>query len=157
MIIKQTNIYFIPHTDKKKFLNLVRFGVLHSMHPDVQMIAPQNLINSARMSPASKSNSDIAHLVIEKQDLELQIKSLEISKNLKDKEKLKMVKRSLDMVEETLAKKRNTFNSDIDISDIMKDARVVCSTLSSCINLKQYVFFVIFNLDQISMYSTEFK
>lgn len=127
------------------------------MHPDVQMIAPQNLINTARMSPTSKSNSDLAHLVNEKNELELQIKLLEISKNLKDTEKLKMVKKSLDMVEETLAKKRNTFNSDIDISDIMKDARVVCSTLSSCINLKQYVFFVIFNIDQISMYFTEFK
>lgn len=134
---------------------MVRFGVLNSMHPDVRKIAPQNLKTSTPISPLINSNPDLIKLYTEKKKFEEEIELLRKSDKLVDKEKMKDIERRLKAITDALEKKGHTASVESDcIKDIMTNARIVCSTLSSCINLKQYencIVFVNFNIVKLNV------
>lgn len=129
-------------TDKQKYLNIVRYGVLNSMHADVRRIAPQNLVNDTPLSP---TNDQLTRTLLdEQQHLQAKVDSLSMAKNTNNTvlcDELKHYQNRLAKVNEALVKmglnQSNLQTSGID--NVMKNARVVCSTLSSAINLKQYV------------------
>lgn len=129
--------------EKQKFLNVVRFGVVNSMDPSVRRIAPQNLKNNTPLSP-SQCDQQTRNLLDEQNRLKDKIEQLSKAKNTNHSvlhDELKNHQKRLAIVNETLAKRGTQFNQQSDgMDDVMKNARVVCSTLSSAINLKQYVF-----------------
>ncbi|XP_055322824.1 uncharacterized protein LOC129578378 isoform X2 [Sitodiplosis mosellana] len=130
--------------EKQKFLNVVRYGVVNSMHPDVRRIAPQNLKNDTPLSP-TQFDQHTRTLLDEQKHLQREIETLNKDKSTTNTflhDRLKDKQKRLAIVNETLAKKTigNQLNSQSNgIDEVMKNARVVCSTLSSAINLKQYI------------------
>lgn len=118
-------------------LNIVRYGVLNSMHPEVQCIAPQNLQKNLLAAPQMASDQ-VKNLRMQRDHLTKRIES-ESEKNTRNNSNI------ADIIDE-LRKRLTHINSLIqeytgqqhpdDIKIIMRDARVVCSTLSSAINIK---------------------
>ncbi|XP_031633386.1 uncharacterized ATP-dependent helicase C29A10.10c-like isoform X2 [Contarinia nasturtii] len=122
--------------EKQRILNVVRFGVLNSMHPDVRRIAPQNLV----ATPTSPRNPEMKKLHADKKKLLEDNDSLRKSQHIADKEKIKDNEKRIKSIDAALEKMGNSSIFEYDnIRDVMTNARVVCSTLSSCINLKQYI------------------
>lgn len=120
----------------------MRFGVLNSMHPDVRKIAPQNLLNNQMPSP-TKQCDQMRILLEEKKILEDQIEELKKDPKVKGTIIQEMIRerlRRVATIKESLARKDPEPNTEFtDVRDVMLNARVICSTLSSSINLKQYV------------------
>lgn len=116
---------------------------MNSMHPDVRRITPQNLKNNTPLSP-SQCDLQTRTLLSEQTRLKGQIDMLSKAKNTTTTvlhDKLKDHQKRLNIINETLAKKgTDQCNQSDGIDEVMKNARVVCSTLSSAINLKQYAF-----------------
>lgn len=128
--------------DKQKFLNIVRFGVLNSMHPDVRKIAPQNLKNNNNRSPPAQC-VQLSTLTEARKELLHEIERLRgNTRNVQNfnQDRIRDCENRLKQVTETIEMKSNGSNDLDGISEVMEGARVVLSTLSSSINLKQYVF-----------------
>lgn len=132
----------LAFVEKKKFLNIVRFGVLGSMHPDVRKIAPENLKNEQPL-PAAAQSEKVRNLQANKKTHEQWIEKLKNEPNINTtvvQDKIKEHQKDIAMINESISKMTNLSHSELDgIADVMANARVVCSTLSSSINLKQYV------------------
>lgn len=113
------------------------------MDPHVRRIAPQNLASNTSMSPSHQNDQHARNLLNEKYHLQAKIEQLR-SKNINhtvQEHDLKETQKKLDVVNEALAKKgHNCIPQSGGIEEVMKNARIVCSTLSSAINLKQCVF-----------------
>ena len=112
------------------------------MHPDVRRIAPQNLVNDTPLSPTHDQQTRT--LLDDQKYLQGKVDNLSKAKNTNHTvltDELKHYQKRLAKINETLAKMgSNQSNAQTNgIDDVMKNARVVCSTLSSAINLKQYV------------------
>lgn len=119
-------------------MNIVRFGVMNSMHKDVQKIAPQNLKSSLPLSPTTQSA--IKPMIDEQKRLQDQIEMLRKKENAKNtftQDQIKNCEKRLNQVKETIERKGSEINDFNGIQDVMSNARIVCSTLSSSINLKQ--------------------
>lgn len=137
-------------SDKQKFLNIVRFGVLNSMHPDVRKIAPQNLKNQNSSAQPTGQCEQIKSMLGAKNSLQDEIEKLKKSPNSHNtftRDKIKECEKRLNQITEAIELKTNVSttttnkSNDFDgIDGIMANARVVFSTLSSSINLKQYAF-----------------
>lgn len=118
-------------------LNIVRYGILNSMHPEVKCIAPQNLQKTLLASPQLATDK-VKNLQMQRDHLTKRIET-ESKKNTSNNSII------VDRIDE-FRKRLNHINSLIqeyttqqhpdDIKIIMRDARVVCSTLSSAINIK---------------------
>lgn len=121
----------------------VRFGVINSMDPDVRQIAPQNLKDNQPMSPSAQSDS-INQLLKEEKSLQIQINELrkkESATTTVVQDRIKALEKRIMQVKETIDRSKVSNGvSDFDgIYRVMANARVICSTLSSAINLKQLV------------------
>lgn len=118
-------------------LNIVRYGILKSMHPQVQCIAPQNLQNNFLASPHLTSNK-VKNLQMQRDHLTKQIES-DSKKNTGNNsiiaDRIDDSRKRLTHVN-NLIKEYTGQQPPDDIKMIMRDARVVCSTLSSAINIK---------------------
>lgn len=127
----------IDSRHKKDILNIVRFGILDSMHEDVRRIAPESLVQQTNL----QQSHDHAHLSSLVSQRNLLINSIEqekknnsanctvIGDNINDKQK------RLECIQEAINK--ITEDEPSDIKGIMDKARIVCSTLSSSINLNK--------------------
>lgn len=144
MLLNYYNLFclFIA-ADKQKFLNIVRFGVLNSMHPDVRKIAPQNLRNNNNRSPPANCEQ-LRTLTRARKDLLDEIERLRgNTRNAQinfNQDKIKDCENRIKQITDTIEMISNGSNDLDGIREVMEDARVVFSTLSSSINLKQYVF-----------------
>lgn len=135
---------FFVFIEKQKILNVVRFGVLGSMHPEVRKIAVDNLKNVQALSPSAQSGK-VRNLLENKKTHEDWIEKLKNEPNVSTtviQDKIKDRQQCIATINETIRKITNTSShSEYDaIAEVLASARVVCSTLSSSINLKQYVF-----------------
>lgn len=123
-------------------MNIVRFGVLNSMHKDIQKIAPQNLKSSLPSSPTAQSA--IKHMLDEEKRLRDQLEVLReqaSARNTVTQDQIKNVEKRWNQIKEAIERKSSSEVNDFDgIQGVMTNARVVCSTLSSSINLKQYAY-----------------
>lgn len=120
-------------------MNIVRFGVLNSMHKDVQKIAPQNL--KAKQSTSATTQYDVLKPMLDEQmRLQDQIETLRKDVNARNtviRDRIQNIEKRLNQIKETIERKGNETNDLDGIQSIMANARIVCSTLSSSINLKQ--------------------
>lgn len=121
-------------------MNIVRFGVLNSMDPDVRQISPQNLKDNQPMSPTAHTDT-IKQLLLEKNTLQKQIDDLrrkESATTTVIQDRIKSLEKRLMHIKETVDRSKVNDCSDFDGTyQVMANARVICSTLSSAINLKQ--------------------
>lgn len=126
-------------TDKQKKLSLVRYGVMASMHPDVKRIAPENLLQKLRLDSTPK-DAHLEHLISTRDRLAKSIeedrrnagaRATSLGDRIDDMEK------RLRQTNETIAKRMAVLSSTMGIKDVLQKVRVVCSTVSSAINLKQ--------------------
>lgn len=128
--------------EKQKILNVVRYGVINSMHPEVRKIAPQNLVIKQAPSP-TKQCEQMRMLLQDKKLLEDEIEKLKKNKQAKItviQDMIQERQRRVAAINESLARKNQEPSTEFaDVRDVMLNARVVCSTLSSAINLKQCV------------------
>lgn len=136
-----TTIYFIPEA-KKNMMSVVRYGVLNSMDPDVRQIAPQNLKNNQPQSPSAQSDKK-KQMICEQNRLRQQIEDL----SRKEGAKMTVIQDQIKCLEKRFQCLKETIERTIDVTEtsefdstyqVMANARVICSTLSSSINLKQY-------------------
>lgn len=137
---------------------LVRFGVLNSMDPDVRQISPQNLKANQPMSPTSPQSDTMKQMLTQQNGLQKQIDDLRQKKSAKTtviQDHIKNLEKRLIQIKETIDRNKGTGSSDRSdfdgIYQVMANARVICSTLSSAINLKQYQrYFDICIIDEAS-------
>lgn len=133
---------FLFSIEKQKFLNIVRFGVVNSMHPDVQKIAAQNLSNNQPPSP-TKLSDQMKALLADKKIYEKENENLmkePTAQSTITQDMIRDRKRLIASINESVARLTHEHNSEFHcMANVMGNARVVCSTLSSSINLKQYV------------------
>lgn len=113
------------------------------MHPDVRKIAPQNLKSNNNRSPPANCQQ-LSTLTKARKDLSDEIERLRGNTRNAQlnfiQDKIKGCENRLKQVTETIEMISSGSNDLEGISEVMRDARVVFSTLSSSINLKQYVF-----------------
>lgn len=132
------SIRFLSTEKKQNFMKIVRFGVLSSMCPEVRQIAPENLKLTQAMSPSpSSQNQGIKELLSQQKTIQQEIDALSKQRDAKNtvtQDMIKELERRSNQIREAIERQTNV--SD-DISEVMAKARVVCSTISSSINLKQ--------------------
>lgn len=122
-------------------MNIVRFGVVNSMDPYVRQIHPSNLKDNQPMSPPAQSDT-IKQLVVEQGTLQKQIDELRRKQSATTtviQDRIKVLEKRLMQIKETLERTKCVNDaSDFDSTyRVMANARIICSTLSSAINLKQ--------------------
>lgn len=141
IFIHLPHVTFVPEA-KKNMMYIVRFGVVNSMDPYVQQIAPQNLKRDQPMSPPTQSDT-IKQLVVEKGTLQKQIDDLRRKQSATTtviQDRIKVLEKRIMQIKETVDRTKVNDASDFDSTyRVMANARIVCSTLSSAINLKQSV------------------
>lgn len=123
---------------------IVRFGVLNSMDPYVRQISPQNLKDNQPMSPPAQSDT-VKQLVVDKNTLQKQIDDLRRKQSATTtviQDRIKVLEKRVMQINETVDRTKVNDASDFDSTyRVMANARIICSTLSSAINLKQLVEF----------------
>lgn len=119
------------------------------MHPDVRKIAPQNLKSQNSSAQSIGQCEQMKSMLGAKNSLQDEIEKLKRSPNSFNtftRDKIKDCEKRLNQITEAIELKTNAStaankSNDFDgINEIMANARVVFSTLSSSINLKQYAF-----------------
>lgn len=120
---------------------MVRFGVVNSMDPYVRQIAPQNLKDNQPMSPPAQSDT-MKQLEQERITLQEQIDGLRRKQSATTtviQDRIKTLEKRVTQIKETLDRTKVANDaSDFDSTyRVMANARIICSTLSSAINLKQ--------------------
>lgn len=120
---------------------MVRFGVVNSMDPYVRQIAPQNLKDNQPMSPPAQSDT-MKQLEQERITLQEQIEGLRRKQSATTtviQDRIKTLEKRVTQIKETLDRTKVANDaSDFDSTyRVMANARIICSTLSSAINLKQ--------------------
>lgn len=123
-------------------MNVVRYGVLNSMDPYVRQISPQSLKANQPMSPSSQCDT-VKQMLSEQNRLKQTIDDLRKKENTKTtviQDQIKCLEKRLNQIKETIERNNTNECTDFDgIYQVMANSRVICSTLSSSINLKQYV------------------
>lgn len=129
--------FILISEQKKQILNVVRYGVLNSMHPDVRKVAPQNLLNNQAMPIP-----EVGHLHALKMQRDKMMKQIECEKkkgsahNSIIGDKIDELNKRLVHVKEAIDRISPDDPTNNDIGTVMRCASVVCSTLSSAINIK---------------------
>lgn len=120
-------------------MNFVRYGMVNSMHPDVLKIASQNLKVSQPLSPSMQCDTIKPMLDEQKRLRELieVLRKKENSKNTVIQDQIREHEKRLNQIKETMERKGKESNDIDGCHEILANARVVFSTLSSSINLKQ--------------------
>lgn len=118
---------------------MVRYGVLSSMHQDVRSIAPENLLQKQRMA-STPVDSHLEYLIATRKRLQEDIKKERSRANVQSTvlgDKIDDLDKRARQVSAAINKRSMHLTSTIDLQHIIASARVVCSTVSSAINLKQ--------------------
>lgn len=105
----------------------------------MQQIAPQNLKIDHPISPSGQCENEKA-MNDEKKRLMYDIEKLRKKTNAKNtvvQDQIAALEKQYKQIDETLKRKPSESNHSNDIYDVMMNARIICSTLSSSINLKQ--------------------
>lgn len=110
------------------------------MHPDVRRIAPESLAQQKRMKSMS-DNEHLNSLIRERDRLTKSIEEEKLMANSRSTvlgDKIDDFKKRLKHANDAIAKRTATNSiSAIDMKQTLSHAHVVCSTVSSAINLKQ--------------------
>lgn len=121
-------------------MSIVRFGVLNSMDPDVRQISPQNLKANQPLSPSAQTDA-MKQMMMEQISVQKQIDDLQRKESAKStvvQDRIKVLEKRLMQIKETIDRNKVNVTSDFDGTyQVMANARIICSTLSSAINLKQ--------------------
>lgn len=132
---------FFPSVEKQNLMKIVRFGVMNSMCPEVRRIAPENLKHAQAMSPSQPTpNLSIQTLLAQQKEFQERIDLLSKrrdAKNTVTQDQIKDLERRSNQIREAIERQTNSTDDYRAICEVMNKARVVCSTLSSSINLKQ--------------------
>lgn len=119
---------------------IVRHGVLASMHPGVVRIAVENIMQQKRMK-SMPDNEHLNSLVRERDRLTKSIEEEKLMANSRSTvlgDRIDELIKRLKNTNEAIAKRTSTnFISSNDMKHTLSSAHVVCSTVSSAINLKQ--------------------
>lgn len=122
---------------------IVRFGVLNSMDPDVRQISPQSLKANQPLSPSVPQSDTLKQMLVDQSSIQNQIDQLQRKECVKTtviQDRIKQLEKRLMQLKETIDRNKVNVGNDFDGTyQVMANARVICSTLSSAINLKQYV------------------
>lgn len=109
------------------------------MHQEVRCIAPENLLQKHRIE-AVPNDSHLEYLLSTRKRLE---ETIEIEKTRANAQstvlgdKIDDLEKRVRQTTDAIDKRTKHFTSTIDLQHIISNANVVCSTVSSAINLKQ--------------------
>lgn len=123
-------------------LNVVRYGILEKMHPEVKKISTQ-VLSKRNDADTSFNSKDIPALREEQKTIRERIEKLSKDPqrhNTVAGNQMDILKKRLNIVQETINKKVGKNDPHIKRDETFKlieGANIVCTTISSSLNLKQ--------------------